>query len=71
MSLRVQRHFISVDHGFIAVGPVVLALSPRGNMLADEVVTQLPGLIDVCESSNTTVAGWVVDRDQALPKGHS
>lgn len=36
-------------------------------MLADQVITQLLCLSDVCESSNTTIPSRIVDGNKALP----
>lgn len=51
----------------ITVSPVVLALPPGCNVLADQVIAQLFCLSDVCESSNTAVPSRIVHSDQTLP----
>lgn len=67
MHSRVQGDFVSTHVMIIAVSPILLALPPGCHVLADEVITQLLCLSDVCESSNTAIPSRIVDGNKALP----
>lgn len=51
----------------ITVSPIVLALPPGRNVLADQVIAQLLCLGDVCETSYPLIACRVVHSNKALP----
>lgn len=51
----------------ITVSPIIFALPPGCYVLADQVVTQLFCLSDVCESSNTAIPSRIVHGDKTLP----
>ena len=51
----------------IAISPIIFTFAPSCHMLADQVITQLFCLSDVCESSNTAIASRVVHSNKTLP----
>lgn len=67
MHSRVQGDFIGAHVMIITVSPIVLALPPGRNVLADQVITQLLCLSNVCESPHPTIASRIINSDEALP----
>lgn len=71
LPIGVERDLVGGDVGgsIMAVGPVVMAFTPGGNVLGDEARAQFLGFIHVTVSANASLSRWIVDGDKALPSG--